>query len=61
MLHRLELVQKIPDDLASGFKESLEANAFDVLSSLLNLVGENISYFATFKRTGISASGTRSS
>jgi hypothetical protein len=61
MLHRLELVQKIPEDVSAGFKESLEANAFNVLTSLLNLVGENISYFATFERAGISTTGTRSS
>jgi len=57
VLHRLGLVRKIPTNLASGFEESFQANAFNVLSSLLNLVGYNISYFATFKRVGISKTG----
>lgn len=49
---RLVLVKEIPGDLRPGFRDRLEANAFEVLSSLLNLVGKNVSYFATFARAG---------
>ena len=41
-----------------AIKSTLQANALDVLSSLLNLVGEEISYFATFQRAGVSKAGT---
>jgi len=51
-------VKGIPENLSSAFKDRLEANAFNVLTSLLNLVGENIAYYATFKRVGISKTGT---
>jgi hypothetical protein len=57
-LQRLKLVKGIPHDLAPGFKEGLEASAFNLLTSLLNLVGENIAYYATFKRASISKTGT---
>jgi len=51
-LERLALVKEIPGDLRPGFRDRVEANAFEILSSLLNLVGKNVSYFATFARAG---------
>ena len=59
-IQRLKLVKEIPKNLAPGLKDRLEANAFNVLGCLLNLVGENVSYFATFERAGraISKTGT---
>jgi len=48
-LVRLKLVKEIPENLHPGLKDRLEANAFDVLTSLLNLVGENVSYYAKLK------------
>ena len=46
-LHRLELVKELQDNLSHDWKIQLEASAFNVLSCLLNLVGENVSYYAT--------------
>jgi hypothetical protein len=51
-LERLNLVKAIPGDLALDLRAKLEANAFNVLTSLLNLVGSNVSYFATFRSAG---------
>lgn len=51
-LERLKLVAEIPDDLNPKFKKRLEANAFNVLTCLLNVVAENVSYFATFEARG---------
>ena len=57
-IQHLKLVKEIPENLALGFKDRLEENAFNVLGSLLNLVGENVSYFATFERAGCAISKT---
>jgi hypothetical protein len=57
-LQRLELSKEIPENLAPGLKDKLEANAFNVLTCLLNLVGENVSYYATFQRAGQAISKT---
>jgi len=40
------------------FKKRLEAKAFNVLTCLLNVVGENLSYFATFEQGGRAVSKT---
>jgi len=62
-LLRLRIVKEIPENLVSDLKDRLESNAFNVLSFLLNLVGKNVSYFATFERAGrpISKAGTSES
>lgn len=57
-IQRLKLVKEIPDNLSPGLKDRLEANAFNVLACLLNLVGENVSYYATFERAGKAISKT---
>jgi hypothetical protein len=57
-IQRLKLVKEIPENLEHGLKDRLEANAFNVLGSLLNLVGKNVSYFATFERFGPAVSKT---
>jgi hypothetical protein len=57
-IQRLKLVKAIPEDLAPGLKNRLEANAFNVLACLLNLVGENVSYYATFEGAGWAVSKT---
>ena len=44
--------------MAYGLKNRLEANAFNVLTCLLNLVGENVSYYATFEGGGRALSKT---
>ena len=57
-LQRLKYVKEIRGNLPSDFKDRLEANSFNVLSCLLNLVGQNVSYYATFKGGGTAASKT---
>jgi hypothetical protein len=46
-LQRLGLVGVVREDLAPAWKEKLEANAFNVLACMLNVIGENVSYYAT--------------
>jgi hypothetical protein len=48
-LERLKFVKEIPESLDPDLKDRLEANAFNVLTSLLNLIGENVSYYAKLK------------
>lgn len=48
-LDRLGLVASIPDNLA--IKTTVQAKAFDVLTSLLNLIGRQLSYSQTAKST----------
>lgn len=57
-IQRLKLVNGIPETLAPGLKDRLKANALNVLACLLNLVGENVSYYATFERAGRTISKT---
>ena len=57
-LQRLKLVKKIPQNLSPGLKNRLEANAFNTLTCLLNLVGVNLSYYATFEGGGRALSKT---
>jgi hypothetical protein len=57
-LQRLELFKEMPESLTPGLKDKLEANAFNVLTCLLNLVGENVSYYATFQCAGQAVSRT---
>jgi len=57
-LQRLELFKEMPESLGPGLRDKLEANAFNVLTSLLNLVGENVSYYATFESAGQAVSKT---
>jgi len=57
-IQRLRLIKEVPENLAPGLKDRLEANAFTVLACLLNLVGENVSYYATFERAGRAVSKT---
>ena len=57
-LQRLKLVKEIPENLSPGLKNRLEANAFNTLTCLLNLVGENLSYYATFEGGGRALSKT---
>ena len=59
-LERLKLVKEIPGNLSPDFKNRLEANAFNVLTCLLNLVGANVSYYATFEGGGRALSKTGS-
>ena len=59
VLQRLELIYEIRDNVSPDWKNRLEANAFNVLSCLLNLVGNNVSYYATCGGGGkvVSATG----
>jgi len=57
-LERLKLVKQIPETLSPSMNDRLEANAFNVLTCLLNLIGENVSYFATFEGAGRAVSKT---
>ena len=57
-LQLLKLVKEIPENLEPGLKNRLEANAFNALACLLNLVGANVSYYATFKAGGRALSKT---
>jgi len=57
-LQRLKYVKEIQGNLSSDFKNRLEANSFNVLTCLLNLVGQNVSYYATFKGGGKTVSTT---
>lgn len=45
-LERLKLAKKLPDDF-KDIKETIHANAFGVLEALLNLIGQQLTYFAT--------------
>jgi hypothetical protein len=45
-LQRLAMVKSIPDDV-KYMKEIIEMNALGVLEAILNLVGQQLSYFAT--------------
>jgi hypothetical protein len=57
-LQRLKLVKEIPENLSPVLKNRLEANAFNALTCLLNLVGANLSYYATFEGGGRALSKT---
>jgi len=57
-LERLKLVKQIPETLSSGKINQVETHAFNVLTCLLNLIGENVSYYATFEAAGSTVSKT---
>jgi hypothetical protein len=53
---RLEIANKIPDAF-KDIKDTVKDNAFDVLTAMLNLVGEQLLYFATaLGKTGLPSS-----
>jgi len=58
VIQRLRLIKEVSENLNPGLKDRLEANAFNVLTCLLNLVSENVSYYATFEGAGRAVSKT---